>query len=295
MRIRPVNRLTKKELQAEKNYWKKFYIRFSDYLQRVKGCYDNYTGAQFKCLRSFFNYLQKDKLVATGDFYKQFYIIKEDLPIITLMPEQLGFLIHDTAFHQSLTPALQRTKAIFIFGCTVALRFSDLFRIRYSDIELLNGQYYLSVRSLKTGTATRVKLPDYAVAIINGFGKKSGRQKTVFPPVSKNQFNKNVQRMAELAGWTQETGKNRTRRGEQVNINRNGTAKAYRFCDMITSHTMRRTAVTTMLMLGMPEHMVRKISGHAAGSQSFSRYVNFVQSWLDNEIDKVHAQLGKIN
>jgi intergrase/recombinase len=54
---------------------------------------------------------------------------------------------------------------------------------------------------------------------------------------------------------------------------------------------MRRTAITTMLMLGMKEHVVRKISGHADNSKSFYRYVNLVQSYLDNEVDEVFSKL----
>ena len=53
----------------------------------------------------------------------------------------------------------------------------------------------------------------------------------------------------------------------------------------------RRTAITTMLMLGMAEHVVKKISGHAANSKAFYRYVNLVQSYLDHEVDKVFDKL----
>jgi hypothetical protein len=52
-----------------------------------------------------------------------------------------------------------------------------------------------------------------------------------------------------------------------------------------------KDAVSTMLMLGMPESAVRKISGHAANSSAFYRYVNYVQAYLDQGIDKVHAKL----
>ena len=60
---------------------------------------------------------------------------------------------------------------------------------------------------------------------------------------------------------------------------------------MVSSHIMRKTAITTMLMLGMPENFVKKISGHAPNSKAFHRYVNFVQSYMDKEIDKVHEKL----
>lgn len=47
-------------------------------------------------------------------------------------------------------------------------------------------------------------------------------------------------------------------------------------------------------MLGMKEHVVRKLSGHADSSKSFYRYVNLVQSYLDNEMDDVFGRLVKV-
>ena len=67
--------------------------------------------------------------------------------------------------------------------------------------------------------------------------------------------------------------------------------KQDRFCDKMSSHMMRRTAITTLLILGMPEHLVRKISGHSHTSSSFNRYVHYAQAYIDREIDKVHRVL----
>ena len=105
------------------------------------------------------------------------------------------------------------------------------------------------------------------------------------------QFNKNLQAIAERAGWIEITGKLRLRNGKRIELYRNNKKELYRFCDLITSHVMRRTAITTMLMTGVPEHVVKKISGHSTYSHSFYRYINYAQSYLDNEIDKMHRVL----
>lgn len=278
-----------KLITRERNYWKKFYTAFTQFLYNKK-CHDNYTGAVIKILRTFFSYLKKDKMLPINDFYKQFYVTKEEVAIITLMPDQLSFLINNTDFDAQLSPALKQAKNIFVFGCTVALRASDIFNIKFTDVENVNGNAYLSVTSLKTETPTKIKLPQYAVAIVEECRMQAKKRKTIFPPLSLARFNKNIKAIAEKAGWVQPVSKLRTRRGksyEQQTINKT----AYRFCDMVSSHIMRRTAVTTMLMLGMPEHIVKKISGHAANSQAFYRYVNFVQSYLDNETEKVFDKL----
>ncbi len=59
--------------------------------------------------------------------------------IITLTPEQLQFLIHDKLFEQALPDYLQKTKDIFVFGCTVALRVSDLMQLKPRNFEKTNG------------------------------------------------------------------------------------------------------------------------------------------------------------
>lgn len=289
IRIQEVSGRNKQALQKEQRYWKKFYLDFTTFLYNNKSCYDNYAGSVIKVIRTFFGYLKKYRFMQISDCYKSFYVCQEDIPVRTLLPEQLSFLIINETFHQSLAPELQKSKAIFILGCTVALRFSDLMNIRPSDLEYTANGYYLSVKSIKTEKDTKVKLPEYAVKILKDFNLQRGKRKQLLPPICKSQFNKNIRRIAELAGWTQELSRTRNRRGKPVTIKKN--KKEYRFCDHLSSHTMRRTAITSMLMLGMPEHIVRKISGHATNSKAFYRYVNLVQAYLDNQTDLVFNKL----
>ena len=49
-----------------------------------------------------------------------------------------------------------------------------------------------------------------------------------------------------------------------------------------------------MLVSGMPEHIVRKISGHTNNSKSFFRYVSLAQKITDTEIEKVFCRLKPI-
>jgi len=46
-----------------------------------------------------------------------------------------------------------------------------------------------------------------------------------------------------------------------------------------------------MLSLGMPEHIVRKISGHATNSKEFFLYVKMAQNVIDQESDKVFERI----
>lgn len=58
-----------------------------------------------------------------------------------------------------------------------------------------------------------------------------------------------------MAGFTDSVEVSREKQGKTKKVN--SKAKE-RFCDKMSSHMMRRTAITTLLILGMPEHLVRK-------------------------------------
>jgi integrase len=143
-------------------------------------------------------------------------------------------------------------------------------------------------KSQKTNTTTRIKIPKYVIEILSIY---KGKQKTLLPKVSADSFNLYFKKLGKIAGWTKETGKIRSKRGiGKEQRNKNGKLK--RFCDLLSSHVMRKTAVTTMLILGMPETLVRKISGHSPRSTEFYRYVKYSDAFMDSETDKVFAKLA---
>jgi len=286
LRLRLFNRLNKRDQLTEKNYWKKFYRQFTDYLYNDLDLYDNYVGSVIKSLRTFFNYLAVEKQLPVGLYHKQFFIPKEDIPVIALTTAQLQFLIHDHAFEQSLSAALQRTKDVFVFGCTVGLRYSDLYNLTRANIEQQPTGWYVKVNSQKTNTYTSVLLPQYAVDILC---KYTSRKRQALPVISKFNFNKQLKQLAEKAGWVHNIMKTRQKRGK---ASLQADANAPRFCDVISSHTMRRTAITTLLTLGMPELMVRKVSGHAPNSKEFFKYVALSQQRLDEETMRAYNHLA---
>ena len=287
LRVCNIRKLTQKELVSEKNYWKKFYKTFTEFMYK-KGCFDNYVGGNIKVIRVFLNYLQCDKDIFVGDFHKQFYVRKEEVDILVLSPDQLKFLIHDKEFENSLTPAKQKVKDIFVFGCTTGLRFSDIFLLTNKNIENSNGEWYLKLKSKKTKTYSYIKIPTYAVTIYEKYKQKSD-SKTLFGSMYLANFNKALKEIGEQAGYTQtiETSREKQGKTKKITTSKNNN----RFCDKMSSHMMRRTAITTMLILGMPEHLVRKVSGHSNNSGSFNRYVHYAQSYIDKEIEKVHSKL----
>ena len=274
---------------AETNYWKKFYFEFTEYLFNDCNHHDNYVGNNMKLLRAFFAWVQDEQIVNVGSFYHRFYKTHEDIPVIVLSPERLNFLIHNKDFEKSLCKRLRKLKDLFVFGCTTALRYSDLINLKPSNIEVVGNNTYVYVRSQKTQTYSRVYLPQFAKDILYKYRR---RKTSLFPPISGVNFNIAIKKIALLAGWTEEITKTRNKRGQPVTLYKEvDTQTNFRFCDVVSSHTMRRTAITTMLRMGMNEINVRLISGHKANSTSFHRYVFYADSYIDEEMDKFYAKL----
>jgi hypothetical protein len=291
LRIRIATKLSLKERVVEKRYWQKFYLDFTA-LAYKNGCFDNYVGRLVKNLKVFFRYLQDELCLDIGNFFTDFQVVSEDVDIIIVEPERLKRLIYDTEFEASLSPTLQHVKDLFVIGCTVALRYGDLSKLKWSQIIQLNGNQYLVTRSEKTDTTSRIKLPVYAINILEKYRSHKIKRGQIFPYTSMAWFDKCIKRLIEQAGWTEEVGKMRKVRGISRQIKREG-GKVFRFCDLATSHLMRRTAITTMLMNGVPESVIKQVSGHSGDSKSFVRYVKLVQPYMDQHIDR-HFDLMQV-
>jgi integrase len=292
LKVYLANNLTKKETEQAKKYYKKFYTSFTEFLYNDKDLYDNYVSAVIKAIRTFFNYLVSECDLNVGSFHKTFYTHKEDVPIVVLTPEQLNYLIYDTELTAKLPEHLVKVKDVFVFGCTVALRYSDLMQIKPENISFYNNAYYLKVTSIKTNTNTSIKLPAYAVSILQKYHKK---HPTSLPPHSNAWLNKCFKELAKHLHFSEPLIKYRTKRGVKCIVYKNKPKKLhYTLADHITTHTMRRTAITTMLRLSVPPEVVRKISGHAANSKEFYRYVEFAQEYIDEHTDKMFEKLNKI-
>ena len=221
----------------------------------------------------------------------QTILVFRSLIFIYSQPKQLQHLINSgKELDSNLRSVLVKTKDILLVGCTVALQYSDLMNLQKANLQYNNQQYYLKVQSKKTKTYTQIKLPLYAIEIFRKYSKKGNRLLPYFNLVRLNLY---LKELAEHLGWTDEVVKTKQKRGKAIVVYKDARQKThYRFCDLISSHIMRRTAITTMLRLQMPEHLVRKISGHAPNSVEFHKYVSIAQNYLDMETDEVFARLG---
>lgn len=288
LRIIILHRSSLRTIQKEKSYWIKFFRKFTDFLYNQKGCYDRYTSSVCKMIKAFFHYLAVEKALPIGEFHKRFRIPIHNFTPVILSPSQLRFLITDKEFEASLRKSLQRTKDIFVFGCTVALRLQDLMRLTKNNIQYTSDGTYVVLHTQKTGAEVKILLPDYATAIIDKYKRKAGRY--VLPRLAGSNLNLQIKIIIKKAGWDYNLPKIRHKQGRPLEI-KTKSGDSYKFYNHITVHSMRRTAITILLLLGVDENSVRRISGHAPGSKEFYRYVVVVQDYLDEKIKKAHTLL----
>ena len=275
-------------IKRERKYWTRFFKNFSSFLYKEKGYYDCYVSSVYKVLRTFFNYLVNEKYFLIGSFHKLFKVPVEQSTPIILEPSQLQFLIKDKTFENSLPFHLQRTKDIFVFGCIAGLRYSDLMRLTKDNLIQTASSNYLLIHTKKTGTEVKLPLPHFILSIIDKYKRKAG--KYLLPRLSSTNLNLQVKKIAEKALWTYSLPKIRFRFQRPVEI-RSKNGSCLRFCDQVTAHTMRRTAITTLLSMGVPELVVRRISGHAAHSKEFYRYVVIAQDYLNSHVLTAYESL----
>ena len=120
----------------------------------------------------------------------------------------------------------------------------------------------MKLKSKKTKTFSLIKLFAYAVLIYQKYQHKDSKS-SLFGKISLFNFNKSLKQIGELAGFTNIVEVSRERQGKSQKIVKSKENPENRFCDKMSFHMMRRTAITTLLILEMPEHLVRKVSGQA--------------------------------
>jgi integrase len=291
LRIQLLHRASMRTLQREKNYWNRFFNQFSNFLYKDKSYYDNYVANVFKTIKTFFNYLQKEKGFVVGNYHKSFRIPLQQATPVVILPPQLNFLITNKEFETSLNPYLKRTKDIFDFGCTIGLRYSDLMSLKKTSIVLNNNEASLLLFTQKTNTEIKIPLPQYLLDIVHKYRHKAG--KYILPRLSSTNINLQVKKLVKAAGWNNTLQKNLSRRGKMTEL-KTGEGNTWPFYQHVTAHTMRRTAITTLLIMGVPEPIVRKISGHAPGSKEFYKYVGLAQDYLNKEVKNAYQKLLEI-
>ena len=152
--------------------------------------------------------------------------------------------------------SMERTRDTFIAGCLTGQRESDYFRYNKDMICLLNGMKFLNVKQVKTKKTVMIPLDKRVEHIINKYGGK-------MPKLCKATLNLYLPVICEILGWTWIPTLN--------NPSSFGKSSS-RFCDLVRSHTARRSFATNAYKAGIPISSIIAITGHAR-EEGLRRYL----------------------
>lgn len=261
---------------SRRQYWQRFYRLFTDYLYR-KGYCDNYVANILKIIRALLRWLSHQYGWQDYQFLPYQWIHLRQHTFEVISPDQFRYLLYDPGFNAKLNKRQKLIRDYMILVCTTALRAGDLLKLKKKNLIQKNHHIWIIVNQEKTRQQIRILLPEYLEAILQSYHVKGGR---LLPKISNVNLNLGIKRIAAMAGWIYPVYKCRDKKGIPVPVVNWHTAGGHlRFYDVITTHTLRRSAITILLMMGMPEQLVRQISGHKTGSREFYRYVNLVQKF----------------
>lgn len=164
---------------------------------------------------------------------------------------------------------LDRVRDLFVVGCNVGLRISDLQNIKAHNIFETKGERRIKIITKKTGEKVEIPCNDQVVNILKKYND-------VLPKISDQKFNKYIKDACKEAGLT-----------VKGRITKEPEKQLY---ELITSHTGRRSFCTNLYNEGVPPVVIMRVSGHKTES-AFLKYIKVSQT---DAADKLSAHYAKL-
>jgi integrase len=263
-----------KEFQKATSYELTFHqmnIEFFDALRKYafekRKIGDNYFAKIIAVLKTFLNWAYERDYIKHQEF-KKFKASERETEIICLTLEEFLALYK----HKFKSNRLARVRDVFIFGCSTGLRFSDLISILPSDIQ---GEFIVK-NIQKTQENSMIPLNKYSKDILKNY---ENTVHEILPKVSHQKFNQYLKECCKEVGID-----------TPISITKFSGSKrkhsVHPKYELITSHTARKTFTTLSLLMGVPERVVKNITGHKK-EENFKRYVNFTKEYEKKQMDDV--------
>lgn len=254
-----------------------FYKKFQKFFKKFKYS-DNYFATIIKDIKKIYNDARDvDKLHNLYEVNKRGFSAAETSPLTIYLSIKELEQIYSVEFTRelivktfpklaSLPPhkmklkinTLNLVRNKFLIGAYTALRVSDYNRI--TDINV-DGNF-IKITPKKTEKIVIIPVhPTLRKIIDNGFN--------LAEPISEQKINRRIKEIARYAGITKMT------EGTKI-INKRTTLGCWEKCEMITTHTSRRSGATNMYKAGIPTLSIMYITGHKT-ERAFLKYIKITQ------------------
>ena len=227
-----------------------FYEDFCRWMDDVKCYKTNMKGTQIKNLKAAMNAAYKEGR-HNNTAYQNFRKPQEEVDGVYLTEDEL-----DALYALPLTGYKAKARDIFLVGCYTAMRWSDYSRLEEKDVT--DDTIFFTHK--KTGYRVSIPLHPIVKEILERYG---GR----VPDISDQKLNTYIKRVCHDAGIIQPVTRVYMKGGRRIE-------EVLPKCDLVSSHTARRTAATNMYKSGVPAYNIMLITGHTSEA-TFRRYIKF--------------------
>lgn len=182
--------------------------------------------------------------------------------IIYLSQEELQLLINTKFEHYQ--KQMEMVRDVFVFCCFTGLRYSDVSKLKRSDIK--GG--YIRVVTQKTSEGLNIELNNYSQAILDKYKDCKFKNDLALPMLSisvTNDYLKIIGKKCKLNEPTRIVFFKGQERCEEVHPK----------YELLTTHCARRTFVVMALRLGIPAEVIMKWTGHSS-FEAMKPYVKIV-------------------
>ena len=165
--------------------------------------------------------------------------------------------------HHFASERLQQVADMFIFCCYTGLGYTEMARLKESDIKLgFDGNKWIFVKRQKTGKRYEIPLLTKPEQII----EKYEHTEALLPFISNQRFNSFLKEIAAIVG-----------------IEKN-----------LTHHLARKTFASTILLYNnIPMEIVSELLGHSEMSITQNHYAKVVKKKVSEEMTKLNQRLAK--
>jgi len=231
-----------------------FYFNYVSFLKK-KGLAPNSIGRDIKDIKTIMRMAVDMELTENLQIEKRNFSVLRDATYAVYLKE--SELVQLYQYDLSANPRLDQVRDLFVFGSFVGLRFSDFSDVRPENIQRIDKELFLRIKTKKMGN--RVTIP--CNPIVMDIFKKYDHMPNKLPRAISNQkFNDYIKEVCKLAGLTEKS--------------RLESDQGLELWECISSHTARRSFATNLYNEGFPILDIMRVTGHKT-ERAFLGYIKF--------------------
>jgi len=266
------------------NIDKNLLLNFKQYLMDTVKLGDNTVSKYVKTAKTLFRFYMNQGLIEPFQISDVKSVEKEGEIYIINLKQLIQLQNYDLPNER-----LARCRDLFCFQCWTGQRYSDIENFRIEDIKVNNaGEKVWDFFTKKTGDNIKVPIIEYAEKIL----EKYANEDAPLPIISLQKQNQNLKQLGKII--SEDSDAQKKVEGFDIETKvveyHDGVRKEtyIPFHQLLTTHVARKSYITNSLIIGVPERVVKEVSGHKS-EKDFRRYVNLASTYKDEVIRKSYS------